>query len=153
MGSLGDNDEDEAIKQEEARDPKTRIGAASGKRGNKDAKPLLEVKELANGLRSDQSVGAEVRSSDDKIVGEIRNIIFGAKDGRGYVVVASGGFFTTGKESYVVPLDSLKVSQDRTSFYLHISSDAVKKVPLMPDQEYRWLGDTNWRAQNDVHFR
>ena len=51
-------------------------------RGRKDAKPLLEIKDLAPALRSDQIVGAEVRSSDDKIVGEVRNIIFGAKDGR-----------------------------------------------------------------------
>jgi hypothetical protein len=153
MGSLGDNDEDEASKQEDARDPKVRNGAPVGKRGSKDAKPLLDIKDLSAGLRSDQIVGAEVRSSDDKMVGEVRNLVFATKDGRDYAIVASGGFFTTGKESYVVPLRALRVSQDRTSFYLKIASDRVRRVPLMPDQEYRWLGDTQWRRANDLMFQ
>lgn len=153
MGSLGDNDEDEAIKQEAARDPKVRSGAPMGKRGSKDAKPLLDIKELPSGLRSDQIVGAEVRSSDDKIVGEVRNLIFATKDGRDYAIVASGGFFTTGKDSYVVPLRSLRVSEDRTSFYLKISNESVGRIPLMPDQEYRWLANARWRGANDLLFR
>ena len=71
------------------------------------------------------------------------------------VIVASGGFFTVGKDSFffVVPLNSLKVSQDRASFYLSITSEAVKTVPVMPDQEYRWLADANWRNRNDALFK
>ncbi len=120
MGSLGDNDEEEADKQSAAREPKIKRGASQGTRGKKDAKPLMDIIEMSPGLRSDEIVGAEVRSSDDKIVGEVRNIVFGTKDGRDYAVVAAGGFFTTGKDSIVVPLKSLKVSQERSSYYLSI---------------------------------
>ncbi len=98
-------------------------------------------------------IGAEVRSSDDKIVGEVRNIVFGTKDGRDYAIVASGGFFTTGKESIVVPIKSLKVTQDRSSFFLPISREIVKAVPLMPDQDYLWLSDKKWRTHNDGFFQ
>ena len=153
MGSLGDNDEDEAEKQTNARQPKVQRGAAVGNRGQKDAKPLLEISDLAPSLRSDEIVGAEVRSSDDKIVGEVRNIVFGAKDGRDYVIVASGGFFTTGKDSVVVPLKLLKVSQDRSAFYLRVTREAVKVIPVMPDQDYNWLTDEKWRAHNDQLFK
>ena len=153
MGSLGDNDEEEAEKQMSSSEPKVRRGAASGTRGQKDAKPLIRIEDMATALRSDEIIGAEVRSSDDKIVGEVRNIVFGTKDGRDYAVVASGGFFTTGKDSIVVPLKSLKVSEDRSSFYLSISSEAVKAVPLMPDQDYVWLSDEKWRANNDHYSR
>lgn len=153
MGTLGDNDEDEAEKQTAAREPKVARGAALGVRGKKDAKPLLQISDLAPSLRSDEIVGAEVRSSDDKIVGEVRNIVFGSKDGRDYAVVASGGFFTPGNNSIVVPLKMLKVSQDRASFYLPITRDAVKDVPLMPDQNYGWLADEQWNARNDELFR
>ena len=97
-------------------------------------------------------IGAEVRSSDDKIVGEVRNIVFGTKDGRDYAIVASGGFFTAGKDSIVVPITSLKVTQDRSSFFLPISREVMKTVPLMPDQDYRWLSDQNWRTYNDALF-
>ena len=123
MGSLGGNDEEEAEKQNIAREPRVKRGAVVGSRDKKDAKPLLRIDELTPGLRTDEMIGAEVRSSDDKIVGEVRNIVFGTKDGRDYAIVASGGFFTSGKESIVVPIQSLKVTQDRSSFFLPISRD------------------------------
>ncbi len=47
MGSLGDNDEDDAEKQTTAREPKVKRGAALGTRGKKDAKPLMEIGNLA----------------------------------------------------------------------------------------------------------
>ena len=153
MSSLGDNDEEEAEKQNAAREPKVRRGAALGTRDKKGAKPLMMIDELAPGLRTDEMIGAEVRSSDDKIVGEVRNIVFGTKDGRDYAVVASGGFFTAGKDSIVVPIRSLKVTQDRSSVFLPISKEIMKTVPLMPDQDYAWLSDKKWRAQNDALFQ
>src|SRR4051812_3525120 len=107
MSSLGDNDEESADKQNAAREPQVRRGAEQGVRNKKGAKPLVRIDELAPGLRADEIIGAEVRSSDDKIVGEVRNIVFGTKDGRDYAIVASGGFFTTGKDSIVVALRSL----------------------------------------------
>jgi hypothetical protein len=153
MGSLGGNDEEDADNQNAAREPKVRRGASLGSRDKKDAKPLVMIDELAPALRTDEMIGAEVRSSDDKIVGEVRNIVFGAKDARDYAIVASGGFFTTGKDSIVVPIRSFKVTQDRSSFFLPISKNAVKAVPLMPDQNYAWLSDKKWRSHNDALFQ
>src|SRR3954467_3825936 len=60
MGSLGDNDEDEAEKQTSASEPKVQRGAALGTRGKKDAKPLLEISNITPSLRSDEIVGVEV---------------------------------------------------------------------------------------------
>jgi sporulation protein YlmC with PRC-barrel domain len=153
MGTLGDNDEEEADKQNAASEPIIKRGATLGSRDKKGAKPLLRIDELAPGLRTDEMIGAEVRSSDDKIVGEVRNIVFGTKDGRDYAIVASGGFFTTGKGSIVVPIRSLKVTQDRSSFFLPISKEVMKTVPLMPDQDYKWLSDQKWRTHNDALFQ
>jgi sporulation protein YlmC with PRC-barrel domain len=152
MGSLGGNDEDEANKQFAAREPMVQRGAAVGHRADIGAKPLISINELAPGLRADEIIGAEVRSSDDKIVGEVRNIVFGTKDRRDYAIVASGGFFTPGKDSIVVPIRSLKVSQERDSFFLPLAEAKVRTVPLMPDQDYRWLSDETWRTRNDALF-
>src|SRR3954454_5388578 len=110
MNTLGDNDEDEADKQMAAREPKVQRGATLGRRDEKDAKPLVAMDDLAPGLRADEIMGAEVRSSDDKIIGEVRNIVFGTRDRRDYAIVAAGGFFTPGKDSIVVPIRFLKVS-------------------------------------------
>jgi hypothetical protein len=152
MSSLGDNDEEAAEEQLAAKDPKVQRGAKKGRREEKDAKPLVSVDELPLGLRADQITGAEVRSSDDKIVGEVRNVVFGTKDHRDYAIVASGGFFTPGKDSIVVPMRSLKVSQERDSFFLPIANAEVRSVPLMPDQDYNWLSDDAWRNRNDALF-
>ena len=152
MVTLGNNDEDEAEKQIGAREPKVQRGATRGRRDEKGAKPLISIEELAPGLRSDEIVGAEVRSSDDKIVGEVRNIVFGTRDRRDYAIVASGGFFNQGKDSIVVPIRSLKVSQERTSFFLPMPEAVVKSVPAMPDEDYKWLSDEAWRARNDALF-
>src|SRR6476659_1726247 len=147
MSSLGDNDEESAERQNAAREPKVHRGAEKGSRDEKGAKPLVRIDKLAPALRADEIIGAEVRSSDDKIVGEVRNIVFGAKDGRDYAIVASGGFFTTGKNSIVVPIQSLQVSQERASFFLPISKEAGGGVPLMPDQDYKWLSDRGWQQK------
>src|SRR3954468_23133528 len=121
MGNLGDNDEEEAEKQIASREPKVQRGAVQGHRDEKGAKPLIGIDELAPGLRADEIIGAEVRSSDDKIIGEVRNVVFGTKDRRNYAIVAAGGFFTPGKDSLVVPIRSLKVSQERDSFFLPLA--------------------------------
>lgn len=152
MSTLGGNDEEEADKQLSALEPKVQRGAARGRRDEKGAKPLVNIDELAPGLRADEIIGAEVRSSDDKIIGEVRNIVFGTKDRRDYAIVASGGFFTTGRDSIVVPIRFLKVSEERTSFFLPMRETQVKTIPLMPDQNYKWLADEAWRAQNDALF-
>ena len=152
MGSMGDNDEDEAEKQIGAREPKVQRGGALGSRDAKGAKPLIDIEELAPGLRADEIIGSEVRSSDDKIVGEVRNIVFGTRDRRDYAIVASGGFFTPGKDSIVVPIRSLKVSQERHSFFLAMTEREMKTIPLMPDQDYGWLSDDAWRTRNDALF-
>ncbi|MFL6305091.1 MAG: PRC-barrel domain-containing protein [Candidatus Sulfotelmatobacter sp.] len=152
MGSLGDNDEDEADKQLTAREPIIQRGGEQGHRNETGAKPLIKIDDLAPGLRADEIIGAEVRSSDDKIVGEVRNIVFGTKDRKDYAIVASGGFFTPGKDSIVVPIRSLTVSQGRDSFFLPINREAVRTIAPMPDQNYRWLADLGWRTRNDRHF-
>jgi hypothetical protein len=153
MGNLGGSDEDEVDDQYAAREPLVRRGGAKlGRRGEPGATPLIQINEMAPGLRADEIIGAEVRTSDDKIVGEVRNIVFGTKDRRDYAIVASGGFFVPGKDSIVVPIRFLRVSQERETFYLPITEEQVKSVPLMPDRDYDWLSDEAWRTQNDKLF-
>jgi hypothetical protein len=152
MDTLGDNDEEEAEKQIVASEPKVVRGASKGRRDQKNAKPLVGIEELSPGLRADEIIGSEVRSSDDKIVGEVRNIVFGTRDRQDYAIVAAGGFFMPGKDSIVVPIRTLKVSQERGTFFLPMTMAVVKEIPLMPDQDYTWLSDQAWRTRNDALF-
>src|SRR3954466_2342131 len=54
MSSLGDNDEEEAEKQMDARDPKVQRGASQGTRDQKGAKPLIRIEKLDSGLPTDK---------------------------------------------------------------------------------------------------
>jgi hypothetical protein len=154
MGRLGTSDEDATEQQLAAGEPQWhRLGKAQGQRGTEDEGALISINDLDPGLLVNEIVGAEVRTSDDKIVGEVRNVVIGTRDRQDYVIVASGGFFVPGKESLVVPLRYLFVDQKRKSFFLRISNTQVKAVPLMPDDEYRWLTDQRWREANDAIFK
>lgn len=154
MAKLGTNDEDAADQQLAAGEPQWhRLGQIKGRRGNANEGALISINDLDPGLLVNEIVGAEVRTSDDMIVGEVRNVVIGTKDREDYVIVASGGFFVPGKQSLVVPLRYLFVDQKRKSFFLRISNDQVKAVPLMPDQDYQWLTDEKWRRTNDAIFR
>jgi hypothetical protein len=112
-------------------------------------KPAIKVKGAAVRTAARKNFND---SDNDKIIGEIRSVVLDFKDHRDYAIVASGGLFTPGKESIVVPVLSLRVSQNRQSFFLPMPDPDVKKVPLMPDNDYKWLSDAAWRARNDALF-
>jgi sporulation protein YlmC with PRC-barrel domain len=152
MTTLGDSDEDNAEKQMDAQEPQAQRGGALGHRNDKGAKPLVSVDDLSPALRTDEIVGAEVRSSDDKIIGEVRNVVLDFRNHHDYAIVASGGFFTPGKESIAVPIRALKVSQNRQSFFVAMLDVEVKKIPPMPDDNYKWMSDAAWGARNDRLF-
>lgn len=154
LGERGTTDEDAVDQQQAAGEPlQQRLGKIRGSRGTLNEGPLVPISALDPGLLVNEIVGAEVRTSDDRIVGEVRNVVIGTKDQKDYVIVASGGFFVPGKDSLVVPLLSLVIDRARTSFFLPISSAQVKSVPLMPDQDYLWLDDRAWRTKNDAIFQ
>ena len=153
MALLGGSDEDEVNQQMAASEPMVQSGGeVLGNRGLPNAAPLTHLADMRPPMRADEVMGSEVRTSDDKIVGEVRNIIIGTLGRYDYAIVASGGFFVAGKKSFVVALRYMKVSQERNSFYLSVTQADLAKVPLMPDNQYRWLADETWLQQNNEHF-
>jgi hypothetical protein len=152
MTTLGDTDEDNAEKQMDAQEPQAPRGGTLGHRNDKGAKPLVSIGDLSPPLRTDEIIGAEVRSSDDKIVGEVRNIVLDFRNHSDYAIVASGGFFTPGNKSIAVPIRALKVSQNRGSFFVPMADAEVKNIPLMPDNNYKWMSDAAWSTRNDALF-
>ena len=153
MGSLGGSDEDEVEQQMAAGEPIVQEGGAVvGSRSDVNAAPLTKLAAMVPLMRADEIMGAEVRTSDDKIVGEVRNIIIGTEWRRDYAIVATGGFFVPGKNSIVVALRYLRVSRERNSFYLALTQADLANVPLMPDNNYEWLSDDASLAPNDSRF-
>jgi hypothetical protein len=153
MGSLGGSDEDEVEQQMAAAEPMVQeTGKVIGNRGNIDATPLTKLAEMVPLMRADEILGSEVRTSDDKIVGEVRNVIIGTEGRRDYAIVATGGFFVPGKNSIAVALRYLRVTRERNSFFVALTQADLAKVPLMPDNDYAWLSDDAWLEQNNSRF-
>jgi hypothetical protein len=153
MGSLGGSDEDEVDQQMAAGEPIVqKSGAVVGNRNNSDAAPLTSLPEMNPLMRADEIMGAEVRTSDDRIVGEVRNIIVGTEGKHDYAIVATGGYFVPGKNSIVVALRYLRVSRERNSFYLALTQSDLANVPIMPDNDYHWLSDDTWLKKNNSRF-
>lgn len=153
MATMGGSDEDEVDQQLAASEPMVQKGGAVlGNRGLKDAAPLTKLGDMQPPMRADEVMGSEVRTSDDKIVGEVRNIIIGTGGRRDYAIVASGGYFVPGKTSFAVALRYLRVTQERNSLFLPLTQADLANVPLMPDNQYRWLSDDAWLLRNDHSF-
>ena len=130
----------------------SKVAEVLGNRGMQNAAPLIRISEMIPPMRADEVMGSEVRTSDDKIVGEVRNIIIGTEGQRDYAIVASGGFFVPGKQSFVVALRYLRVTQERNSLFLSVTQADLANIPLMPDNNYRWLSDEPWLARNNASF-
>jgi hypothetical protein len=153
MGSLGDSDEDMVEQQVAAQESLVQLGgAALGRRNPPGAAPLVSADQIRPGLRADEIIGAEARTTDDKIVGEGRNTVLATETRRNFAVVASGGFFVHGRDNFLVPIQFLMVSEGRESNYLLIDERRLQSVPLMPDRQYEWLADEAWRRRNDALF-
>lgn len=153
METLGGSDEDEVEQQIAAGEPMVQKGGAVlGNRGIQNAAPLTGIGDMIPPMRADEVIGSEIRTSDDKIVGEVRNIIIGTEGQRDYAIVASGGFFVPGRNSIVVALRYLRVSQERNSFFISVTQADLANIPLMPDNDYQWLSDDVWLAENNRRF-
>lgn len=153
MGSLGGTDEDQVEQQLAASEPMVQNGGAVlGNRGTQGAAPLVRIGDMVPPMRADEVMGSEIRTSDDKIVGEVRNIVIGTEGRQDYAIVASGGFFVPGKKSFAVALRNLRVSQERNSFFLSVTQADLANIPLMPDNQYMWLSDEAWLTQNNKRF-
>ena len=153
MSSLGGRDEDQVAEQIASESPGLENkGAAVGNRALAGAAPLIKLADILPPIRADELLGSEVRTADDKIVGEVRNVVLGTEDRSDYAIIATGGYFVPGKSSIVVTLRDLRVSQERNSFYLSVTQADLAHVPRMPDNNYAWLSDDRWLAENNRRF-
>ncbi|WP_426240341.1 hypothetical protein [Pararhizobium sp. DWP1-1-3] len=83
LGERGTTDEDAVDQQQAAGEPlQQRLGKIRGSRGTLNEGPLVPISALDPGLLVNEIVGAEVRTSDDRIVGELATSSSGRKTKR-----------------------------------------------------------------------
>ena len=123
--------------------------AEQSERSYRTAVPLTEA---MGRLRAEQIIGSDVRDLHDESVGEIDDLVLGAKGQSGYAIVAFGGWLGIGVERVAVPLQLLRVSADGDVFYLPMTEKELDQAPRFKSGDYGWIEETEWRRKNDAFF-
>ncbi len=151
INSLGGNDEEDADTQMSAREPKVQRGAVQGRRADKDAKPLINIEELAPGAGrpNHRRRGAQRRRQNRGRCPERRVRHEGpprlCDRGVRRVLHPRQGQH---RRSDPVPQGLAGAGQLLSS----MPEAEVRTVPHMPDQDYKWLADDAWRTRTDALF-
>jgi PRC-barrel domain len=113
----------------------------------------MTVTEVGGNLRANDMLGADVRSSENKTIGEISDIVFDPKGSPAYAVIAYGGFLGLGEDESAVPFSELKVTDDGDVFYLAMTEDQLENAPRFERGNFDWMRDETWRNKNDDYYK
>lgn len=114
------------------------------------AKPVQEV---LGRLRADEVIGADVENMKGDDLGEVDDILIGAGDKSGYLIVSHGGFLGIGDKQIAVPLEKFKITQDRDTFYIAMTEKQIEAAPSFDRGRFEWVEDGDWLKKNDAYYQ
>lgn len=114
------------------------------------AKPVQEV---LGRLRADEVIGADVENMKSQDLGEVEDILIGAGDKSGYLIISHGGFLGIGDKQIAVPLEKFKVSRDRDTFYIAMTEKQIEAAPSFDRGRFEWVEDGDWLKKNDAYYQ
>lgn len=81
-------------------------------------------------MRADQINGMQVKNAAGEDLGEVKQILIAADQGRiAYVILASGGILGVGEDQYIVPFSSLRQDASGKHFTLNMDTQKLKDGP------------------------
>ena len=161
MAALGGNDEGDANTQFDAREAHPQRGGALVRRPRRPParlpEKLIDIASLSPGkLRADiQILGVRKsaqRGTRPRIIVEVRNILFGTQDRQDYPIVSAPAHYIHGPGAGQLtrPDSSPRVlAEGPPTAPLPTRSPREGEranVPLVPDHDYLWLSDADWRC-------
>lgn len=114
------------------------------------AKPVQEV---LGRLRADEMIGADVENMKGNELGEVEDILIGAGDKSGYLIVSHGGFLGIGDKQIAVPLEKFRVSRDHDTFYIAMTEKQIEAAPSFDRGRFDWVEDGDWLKKNDAYYQ
>ncbi|MEO1719557.1 MAG: PRC-barrel domain-containing protein [Pseudomonadota bacterium] len=114
---------------------------------------LTSVVDMEGSVKVSQIMNAELRSSDDKDLGTINNVILDGTWKPAYVVAEHGGFLGFGEEEVVIPFKTLQLSPSGTSVFLPIPAKQFENAPRFKRNAFDWQKDRSWQNRVDGFYR
>ncbi|MBC7905773.1 MAG: PRC-barrel domain-containing protein [Rhodospirillaceae bacterium] len=82
--------------------------------------------------RSGQITGAEVRTQDGKVVGEVDQVMIDTSHGQvAYALLARGGFLGIGEDWVPVPLEALSWTPEQQTLTIAANEKQVNQIPVL----------------------
>jgi hypothetical protein len=90
----------------------------------------VDIKEVAEGYRVSELIGADVYNDEDDDIGEVNDVIMGKDKTLLAAILEVGGFLELGEWLIAVPFDSLEISDDGSKLTLKGGTkEALKAQP------------------------
>ena len=108
------------------------------------------VTSLDRPLSAGNIIGSDLRNLQNEDLGDIADIVIGPGSGDiTHVLVERGGFLGLGEDRIAVPLQSLRVTDNGSTFVLDMTSERFEEAPKVGDGN---LTKKDWLEQNDSYF-
>jgi sporulation protein YlmC with PRC-barrel domain len=114
------------------------------------ATPVTEMDRL---MRAKTVIGADIRTSADVKLGEIKDIVLDpARQGIAYVLASRGGFLGLGEELVAVRWFDLRATTDHEIYVLDASAEAFAAAPKIERGSFEQTSGENWRRTLDQYW-
>lgn len=109
---------------------------------------------LTGAIRAQELIGLNVRNLRDDDLGEVEDVVIATRpDHRSYVVLAHGGVLGIGETMIAVPIESLRINEDRDILILNATEKQFETAPSFKKGNFSDLARPSWRADSDAYFK
>lgn len=109
-----------------------------------------KVTELEQPLRAGDMIGKSLRNTRDEYLGQISDVVFDpAGTSITHALVEVGGFLGLGEDVVAVPLDALRVTDERDTYVMAMTPERLEEAPRLQADT---LAAPDWQQQNDIYY-
>ncbi|MCQ0090441.1 PRC-barrel domain-containing protein [Roseovarius sp. M141] len=114
------------------------------------AVPVTEMDRL---MRADVIIGVDLRTADDTMLGEIKDIVLDPKRQTiAYVLASRGGFLGLTEELIAVRWADLRATDDHEIYVLDVSPEAFAAAPKVERRNFEASSGQGWRNSLDQYW-
>jgi sporulation protein YlmC with PRC-barrel domain len=122
--------------REESASQSASSGASSGKSGQSQQQSQMRTSEL---------IGAQVRDSQGKELGEIEDVVLDLQGGKVHAAVLSfGGILGMGEKNYAFPISQLKPGKRKDQFTMNVDKQKLEKAEGFAQGQWPAMNDQYW---------
>jgi len=103
--------------------------------------------------RGSNIIGANVRDTKDKKIGEIKDLMLDSARGEiAYAVVSFGGVTGTGRKYHAIPWQTLQPGDGGKYYVLNADSETISQAPGFDRNSWPDVADQKWSADVDRYW-